>query len=572
MRILIALLLLPCLLHAQELRFEKSNGLETATYQEVVRFYQSLAETSEKVTIMEMGQTDSGNPLHLVMYSADGNVDMAERKSSNRRLLFVNNGIHPGEPCGVDASMMFFRDLLKDDALAASVGSTIIASIPLYNIGGALNRGPYSRVNQQGPSEHGFRGNARNFDLNRDFVKQDTRNARSFAEIFQLLDPDVFLDTHTSDGADYQHVMTLVEGQADKLGGALGLYYRNEFLPAIYSGMRTNGYPMVPYVQTMKRTPDDGIAGFYDSPRYSSGYAALYQTMAMISEAHMLKTYKERVEGTRALIEVVAIALETNAAEIGKIRAESKEWVMNKKQFPLHWVLDESRSDEIEFMGYEAGSRSSEITGQMRLFYDRGRPWTKKILHYSYYKPTIEVAKPSAYVIPQSQHEVIANLERNGVELSPIQQDTTMQVVAYSLDGYQTRQRPYEGHYMHHSVQVGLKDLTMDFRAGDMIAYTNQEANRYLIETLEPMGYDSFFAWNYFDTYIQMKEYFDPYVFEDIAAAFLREHPEVKDELEKKKMTDEKFRSSGWAQLLFIYQQTPYFEPSYNRYPIYRIK
>ena len=98
----------------------------------------------------------------------------------------------------------------------------MIVIIPVYNVGGALNRGSYSRANQNGPEAYGFRGNARNLDLNRDFIKCDSRNARSFNRLFNQWKPDVFVDTHTSNGADYQYVMTLISTQKDRLGGALG--------------------------------------------------------------------------------------------------------------------------------------------------------------------------------------------------------------------------------------------------------------------------------------------------------------------------------------------------------------
>ena len=85
--------------------------------------------------------------------------------------------------------------------------------IPVYNVDGALSRQDTSRVNQNGPEAFGFRGNARHLDLNRDFIKADSLNARTFAQVFTRWDPDVMVDTHTSNGADYQHVVTLIATQ-----------------------------------------------------------------------------------------------------------------------------------------------------------------------------------------------------------------------------------------------------------------------------------------------------------------------------------------------------------------------
>jgi hypothetical protein len=553
-----------------ETPYEESEGLETATYEEVIAFYKRLAKSSTTIRMTTEGLTDSGYPLHLITYSKNGSFDLEAARKNDRRILFINNGIHPGEPCGVDASMMIFRDLAYESKVREMTGDVIIASIPLYNIGGALNRGPHSRTNQIGPKEHGFRGNARNFDLNRDFVKQDTWNARSFAEIFQKVQPDVFLDTHTSNGADYQHVMTLVEGQADKLGGNLGEYYRNQFLPLVYSDMKEAGFPMVPYVQTVDRTPDNGIQGFYDSPRYSSGYAALFQTMGMISEAHMLKTYKERVEGTYTLIKALLSTINNQKDQIGKERAAMMTTLSQQQNFPLHWTVDMEQYSEVEFMGYEAGYKPSEISGKDRLFYDRDKPWTKTIKNYNYYKPVSMAAKPQAYIIPQAWHNIIENLRRNGVDLLLIDTDTTIQVEAYRIANFETRQRVYEGHYLHYNIELEKESMNMNFRKGDFIVSTNQSRVRYIVETLEPQAYDSFFTWNYFETILQMKEYFSSYVFEDLAAEYLMSHSEVKDALKKRKAEDQQFAENARAQLFFIYQQMPNYEPEHLRYPVYR--
>src|SRR5205085_10849189 len=125
--------------------------------------------------------------------------------------------------------------------------NVVLAFIPVYNIGGCLNRNSNTRVNQNGPEEYGFRGNSQNLDLNRDFTKCDSKEARSFAQLFHYLNPDIFIDNHVSDGADYQHTMTLITTQYDKLG-TLGTYLKNTFEPAIYSGMKQKGWDMVPYV------------------------------------------------------------------------------------------------------------------------------------------------------------------------------------------------------------------------------------------------------------------------------------------------------------------------------------
>ncbi|HAZ92976.1 MAG TPA: hypothetical protein DCX70_06110, partial [Chitinophagaceae bacterium] len=262
--LILLVLVLGIYANAQQTRFEKSNGKETATYFEAVEWYKTLDGKFSEISVKEMGLSDAGYPLHLVTLSKDKSFDPLQWKEKNKVVLFILNGIHPGEPDGIDASMMMARDLLQKKVNWP--GNIVIAIIPVYNIGGALNRSGTSRVNQNGPSEYGFRGNAQNLDLNRDFTKCDSRNARSFAAIFQYLQPDVFLDTHVSDGADYQHTITLITTQYNKLGGQLGEWLKNDFEPQVYSGMKEKKWDLIPYVDFANINAKKGIVMFNETP------------------------------------------------------------------------------------------------------------------------------------------------------------------------------------------------------------------------------------------------------------------------------------------------------------------
>ena len=180
--------------------FETSNGKQTATYEQTIDFYRVLANSYEEISLMEIGMTDSGKPLHLVVYNSDKNFDFQKITKST---ILINNGIHPGEPDGIDASMLLLRDIVQNKDLKNKFTDIVICVIPIYNVGGSLNRNVTSRANQNGPETYGFRGNARNYDLNRDFIKNDTKNTQTFAEIFHKINPDIFIDTHVSNGADY---------------------------------------------------------------------------------------------------------------------------------------------------------------------------------------------------------------------------------------------------------------------------------------------------------------------------------------------------------------------------------
>jgi hypothetical protein len=209
--------------------FEKNNNY-TPTYQEIIDFYNTIAQKSGFIQVTTFGSTDSGFPLHEIVLSKHG-FDPKQIKSTNLPVLLINNGIHPGEPCGIDASMIFARNILQTAMLDSVLDKMVIVIIPVYNIGGCLNRSSTSRANQNGPDSYGFRGNAKNYDLNRDFIKADAANTRSFYTVFKKWDPDIFVDTHTSNGADYQYTMTLIATQIDKAGPVGGKFLKRKYYP-----------------------------------------------------------------------------------------------------------------------------------------------------------------------------------------------------------------------------------------------------------------------------------------------------------------------------------------------------
>jgi hypothetical protein len=141
----------------------------------------------------------------------------------------------------------------------------------------------------------------------------------------------------------------------------------------------------------------------------------------------------------------------------------------------------------------------------------------------------------------------------------------------YYFADYKTPTRPYEGHYLHTGVKLTPTDMEVKFYAGDYVVYTNQPLNRYIVETLEPQGVDSFFAWNFFDSMLGEKEGFSNYVFEDVAADMLKKDPELRKKLDEEKAKDPKLAASAQMQLTFVYHNSPYFEKTYLRYPVGRI-
>ncbi|WP_246029414.1 M14 family metallopeptidase [Pedobacter nototheniae] len=553
---------------AQQTPYERSSKTETTTYNEAISYYEVLAKTYPQAKLLTYGSTDFGKPLHLLVLSKDKIFDPVAIRKSNKRILLINNGIHPGEPEGVDASMMLARDLLKTDKLPKDV---VICIIPLYNIDGSFNRTGTSRANQNGPVAYGFRGNSKNLDLNRDFIKTDSKNSAAFQLIFNTWKPEIFVDTHTSNGADYQYVMTLIPTQKDKLNSILSAYLTETLVPDLYKGMEKVGYPMIPYVNSIGETPETGITGFIESPRYSTGYTTLHNTIGFMPETHMLKSYYLRVDATYKLLQTYVDIVERDAKLIGENKKKADDFVASQEEFPLEWKLNKSVVNDLTFKGFESGQKPSTVSGADRLFYDRTKPYTKIIKEWNKFEPATTVKKPIAYIIPKAWDKVIALLKLNGVKLEELKADEKIAVESYYIGDFKTATRPYEGHYLHSAVKLTPVAQTLQYYAGDYVVYANQAVNRYIVETLEPQATDSFFNWNFFDSILDMKEHYSAYVFEDTATEILKNNPSLKAKLEEKKTADDAFAKNGAAQLDFVYKNSDYYEKTHNRYPVARL-
>ena len=552
--------------------FETSKGTETPEYRDIISYYKKLSNVHEEISLFSFGQTDSGEPLHLVVYDKSGIYNVDEIKSSPKNRILLNNGIHPGESDGIDASMMLLRDIVQNDSLQKKYENSIICVIPVYNIGGALNRNSHTRANQNGPLEYGFRGNARNYDLNRDFIKQDTKNAAAFAAIFHTVNPDVFIDNHVSNGADYQYAITHLFTQHNKLGGNLGAFLQNKMQPELEKLLEQKGINITPYVNVWGTTPKSGWPQFFDSPRYSTGYTTLFNTLGLMVETHMLKPYKIRVEQTYELMLSALDFTETNSKKIKELRASATSEILAKKMYPIHFKVDENNPIDLNFKGYEGEYIDSKVTTGKRLFYDKSKPYKEVVKYYYNYLITKEINIPKAYILPKGFHPVIERLKNNNIEFSRFKNDTIITVTVNYIKDFKSRENPYEGHYLHYNTTVSSSLENINFKKGDVYISTNQNGVRYLLETLEAEATDSFFNWNFFDTILQQKEGYSGYVFEDIAEKMLAENPLLKKEFEEKLKNEETFAKNPRMQLHFIYKNSAHYEKAHLRLPVFKVR
>ncbi len=550
----------------------------TPTWSEAIAAFQILADDHDDATLIQVGKSDVGRPIHAFVFSPGADqvtsletLESFMASSDERMAMLVNNAIHPGEPCGVDASIGWMREVLSNRSLKkAYLNKMDVIIIPMYNIGGALNRNCCSRTNQDGPEAYGFRGNSRNLDLNRDFIKMDSRNAEAFVQLFHAAKPDVFVDTHTTNGADYPYRMTLITTQVDKAGPVIGPFLTKVFEPKLYQRMEQLGEPLIPYVNLRNETPENGIVAFLETPRYSTGYTTLFSTLGFTAEAHMLKPFPERVEATRKLLQEVGLLSMELAREIKQIRADEQVRLSNAHDLPVRWTLDAADSTKLAFKGYTARREISAITKSTRLRYDHNVMWEDSITYQNSYETKCVTILPEFYCIPQAWHEVVDRLAWNGIEMTALTRDTVMQLQVDYIESFDSSSKPYEGHHVNTTDSITQVDEWVQLYAGDWIVSTEQKGIRFLAETLDPRAHDSYFTWNFFDSSLQQKEHYSGYVFEETAFDLLQNDPALSAKFEEEKSLFPERMNTPRAQLNWIYKHSPHYEGTVNRYPVFR--
>ncbi len=545
----------------------------TPTYDEAIEMFRQLDEHYENAVLLEKGLTDCGKPLHLFVMNSESEFNPEKIRQQGKTILLINNGIHAGEPEGIDASLEFADDVLRNkDGMAKLLEKTAIIIIPVYNIGGVLNRSAYNRSGQTTPYETGFRGNYANLDLNRDFTKCDSENARSFSRIFTEWNPDVFLDTHTTNGSDHQYSITYIQPSPALYPAGMEKYIRNKLVPAMYSGMKKGKYELIPYVDYFYDDPKNGIASSLTGARFSSGFAGLFHSYGMMTENQIYRNFPDRVKSCYQFIRVLTEFTAANGETIRKTRQDGIKESLAMTKYPVAFEIDTTLFRMIEFKGYEvAKEQISPVTGLPRFGYDLSKPYTAQVKYFDVYNKTEFVDVPEFYILPQNYRLIIEKLDILKISYSRLQRDSLIEVSMDYIDDFSNAAKPYNGHFYHDKVTTHSENQRVQFYAGDLVIPVRQEKIKYLLEMFEPKATDSFFRWNFFDNVLDQREYFSSYGFEANALKYLNEHPEFKAKFEEKRKTDTEFAKNHRAQLAYIYNNTEWLEKTWKRYPVAKI-
>ena len=553
--------------------FEKSGEKDSPSYEETIKYFKRFETETNMAKLISLGESSQGREIKCLVVAKGNHFTPQKARRRGKAIVLIQNGIHPGEIEGKDASMLLLREILITKEKKNLLDNLVLLFIPILNVDGHERLSPYNRPNQNGPRMMGFRTTAINLNLNRDYMKADTSEMKSLLRLFSNWLPDFYIDNHTTNGVDYQYHITYGMERHQNIFGALGKWGQEKFIPFMKNEVEKKGFLVSKYIEFYKQELEEGIIDWHYRPMFSNGYSALQNRLLLLIETHSLKPFSNRVYSTKAMVESTLEFLNTNHKELRELnkkadRESVKRYADGNSTFPISF----DGTDEFELMnfkGIEYDKEESKITGGSIKRYI-GKPIDIQVPVYNKVKITKRVKLPFAYVIPKEFKEVVRILKLHGIKAETLKEDKTVEVEKYHFTDYKFAERPYEGRQ---GVQVKCETINdkMFFPVGTYIIKTKQRGIRVIANLLEPEAPDSFLSWGFFNAFFERKEYAEDFIMEPIAKKMIEDNPVLKNEFENRLNDDESFRNNPLERLDYFYKKSVYFDRRENIYPIFRL-
>ena len=557
--------------------FEKTGYLETESYNETMKYFRELADTSPYAKMFLFGISPQGRNLYCLVVSKDKAFNPVDAKNTGKPIVFIENGIHSGEIEGKDASMLLLREILVTKEKENLIDNSILMVIPIFSVDAHERFSPYNRINQNGPINMGWRTTAQNLNLNRDWTKADAPEMKAMLKLFSNWLPDFFVDTHTTDGADYQYTVTYSMEHYQNIYRGTRKWITDKLMPYLNKSVNDDGFLIAPYLEFKDRKIENGIIGASFSPRFSHTYAAAQNRPGLLIETHMMKPYKDRVFSTKSLLNAIINFTNENGKELIALNKAAdknavEKYSIEKDYLPLSLEVTD-KSKPFHFMGIKAEHDSSWVSGVTWTRYT-GEKYETVLPYYDEMKVTDSVLAPREYLIPKEWgkwENLIDRMELHGIKVGQLKAPEIFNVTEYKFKNVKFANYSYEGR-QRVKADYNLVYKTVTVPEGTYVIKTNQRTIRLIVNLLEPKASDSFLQWGFFNSIFERKEYFESYVMEKIARQMMDKDPELKKEFEKRLATDDSFRNNPRQRLDFFYSRSPYMDNHLNVYPVLRIE
>ncbi|MCZ8318402.1 MAG: M14 family metallopeptidase [Lysobacteraceae bacterium] len=550
---------------------EASGFRQTPRYAETMAYFERLDAASPQIVVQAFGRSAQGRALNAVIVSTEGVATPEAARATGKPVVLIQAAIHPGENEGKDVLMALARDLTVSGKHADLVDAAVLVLVPIFNVDGHERFSPYNRINQNGPEAMGFRGTANNLNLNRDYTKADSPEMRAWLRLWQAWTPDLLIDLHNTNGADYQYAMTWAFETGPNIEPVLADWNRRAFDGVVKPAMARAGWPIAFYVSLKDGTDlAKGLVEGASGPRFSVGYAAAANRPGLLVETHMLKDFRTRVRVNEALLVDVLRMLESEGAALkaANAAADARRFAEGES-IPLAFGLSD-RTETIDFLGVDYTRTPSEVSGGLWVRYDPSKPRTFRLPVQRDVTVTADAESPAAWVVPPQWTDVIDRLALHG--LRTIRLDTAREVEAgrwrFANPAWATR--PFEGRLAITALEQTLERGPATLPAGSVIVPADQPRARLAALLLEPASPDSFLRWGFLNAVFEEKEYAEPRVMEAMARDMLARDPALRAEFEKR-LEDPAFAGSAAQRLRFFYQRTPYFDTEASRDAVYRL-
>ncbi len=542
---------------------EASQFVKTGRYDEVVQMCRDFSRVYEGVTCSEIGRTLEDRPIVALRIS----------RGSDRPTIYLEGGIHAGEIDGKDAGFWFLRDLLDGKVAPGALDVVDVVFVPVINPDGHERFGPNNRPNQRGPVEMGFRTNGARINVNRDFVKADTREAQAVLSMYRRYDPLVFVDLHATDGAKFEHDIAVLVAplaprpdQLDETAHALS--------DQLQKRLTALGHLPLPFYPSFEKD-DDPTSGFSVGeapPRFSQMYAAARSRIGILVETHSWRPYKQRVTSTYHMLQALFEDAMKNAPVWAQAArdADAADLALRGTQLPLVYE-NNAHTTQIAFRGYAYETRTSDLTGGTWIQYDETRPQIWKVPLKDQVEPKITVRVPRAgYVIDGGfAAELAPVLDHHGIRYQTIAGQPRVDVETFRattvtfLPPFEARTRvALEGAW-------SAESRTLD--RGAIFIPLDQKSVRLIVHLLDPAGPDSFAQWGFVTAAFERKEYMEAYVVEEQARALLERDPSLRAQFDAAVAADAELAKSPEKKREWFYRRLPAWDERYNLLPIYRI-
>jgi murein tripeptide amidase MpaA len=554
---------------------EKTDYRETPRYDETVAYSRKLDAASPLIRYTSFGQSGEGRDLPLLIAAAGETFTPEAARSAGKAIVLIQACIHPGEPDGKDAGLALLRDIAITKTRPRLLDHVVVLFIPIYNTDGHERFGPYNRINQNGPAEMGWRATSTNLNLNRDYMKADTPETRAWLRMWSAWNPDLFIDCHVTDGADYRYNVTYQYEHHENSPASVRSWMKAT-LERVVPQTEAEGNLLAPYLEFRdNRDLTKGIDSFISTPRFATGYTPLRNRPGLLIETHMLKDYRSRVRGTYDLLRFMLEEVNRDPESLLRaVRVADEETISEgrvydaARRYPLRFELTD-KTVPFQLKGVESRRELSEVSGEVRVIFGK-KPVDLTVPLYDDARVTAAVAPPLSYIVPAQWASVIDVLAAHGLRLQRLAAPATLEVESYRFSDLKWAATPFEGRVIV-TYKTKMVRERRTFPAGSVVVPMAQAAAHVALHLLEPDGPDSFVSWGFFNAIFEQKEYGENYVLEKLAREMMAKDERLRREFEERLLNDPKFAASPSLRLRFFYERSPYWDAELNLYPVGRI-